>query len=140
MEEATHALFLVMPALSWRTDDTEDDPPSIELSKDADTGIDSERILEIQENVETTILAVNMTNPWLIDEIEPGADAVLATFNTTPDAIVDIIRGNYNPTGKLPFTVPADLEAVENNASDVPGYAETFDYAYTNILGDDFTI
>lgn len=140
MEEATHALISVMPALSWRTDDTEDDPPSIELRKDADTGIDSERILEIQENVETTILAVNMTNPWLIDEIEPGADAVLATFNTTPDAIVDIIRGNYNPTGKLPFTVPADLEAVENNASDVPGYAETFDYAYTNILGDDYEL
>ncbi|WP_249872382.1 glycoside hydrolase family 3 protein [Oceanobacillus saliphilus] len=139
-EEATHAFLTVMPSLSWRADDTEDDPPSIELKKDADTGIDSERILELQEIVETTILGVNMTNPWLIDEIEPGADAVLATFNTTPDAIVDVIRGKYNPTGKLPFTVPADIDAVENNASDVPGYAETFDYAYTNAAGDDYAL
>ena len=140
VEEATHAYISVMPALSWREDDTEDDPPSIELIKDSDTGIDSNRILEIQEKVETTILSVNMTNPWLINEIEPGADAVLATFNTTPDAIVDIIRGNFNPTGKLPFTVPADKEAVENNASDVPGYAETFDYVYTNAVGDDYAL
>ena len=39
-----------MPALSWREDDTEDDPPSIEMIKDSDTGIDSDRILEIQES------------------------------------------------------------------------------------------
>ena len=140
VEDATHAYIAVMPALSWREDDTENDPPSIELIKDSDTGIDSERILELQEEIETTILGINMTNPWLINEIEPGADAVLATFNTTPDAIVDVIRGNFNPTGKLPFTVPADVEAVENNASDVPGYAETFDYAYTNIVGDDYDL
>lgn len=139
-EEATHAYIAVMPALSWREDDTENDPPSIELIKDSDTGIDSERILKLQKEIETTILGVNMTNPWLINEIEPGADAVLATFNTTPDAIVDIIRGNFNPTGKLPYTVPADTEAVENNASDVPGYAETFDYVYTNAVGDDYAL
>ncbi|MFD1448747.1 glycoside hydrolase family 3 protein [Oceanobacillus profundus] len=82
VKEATHAYISVMPALSWREDDTEDDPPSIELIKDSDTGIDSERILKLQEEIETTILGVNMTNPWLINEIEPGADAVLATFNT----------------------------------------------------------
>ncbi|MGJ9460348.1 glycoside hydrolase family 3 N-terminal domain-containing protein [Oceanobacillus sp. CF4.6] len=139
-EEATHAYLAVLPALSWREDDTENDPPSIELIKDSDTGIDSERILELQEQVETTILGVNMTNPWLINDIEPGADAVLATFNTTPDAIVDIIRGKFNPSGKLPYTVPADKEAVENNLSDVPGYAETFDYAYTNEVGDEYAL
>ncbi|WP_197046733.1 glycoside hydrolase family 3 protein [Oceanobacillus salinisoli] len=139
-EEATYALISVMPSLSWRADDTEDDPPSVELKKDADTGIDSERILEIQETVDTNILVVNMTNPWLIDEIEPGADAVLATFNTTPDAIVDVIRGNFNPTGKMPYTVPADMEAVENNASDIPGYAENFDYGYVNAVGDEYAL
>ncbi|MBP2076795.1 glycoside hydrolase family 3 protein [Oceanobacillus polygoni] len=139
-EEATHAYIYVIPSLSWREDDTLGDPPSVELNMDSDTQIDSERILYLQEQVDTTILGVNMTNPWLINEIEPGADAVLATFNTTPDAIVDVIRGKFNPTGKLPFTVPADVEAVINNASDVPGYAETFEYAYTNVKGDDYSL
>ncbi|MEH7235441.1 glycoside hydrolase family 3 protein [Bacillus sp. JJ1562] len=140
LDDATHALSFVLPSLSWSRDDTEDDPPSIELKKDSDTGIDSERILEIQEKVDTNILVINMTNPWLIDEIEPGADAVLATFSTTPDAIVDVIRGKFNPTGKMPYTVPANKEAAEKNASDVPGYAETFDYAYTNAVGDDYDL
>lgn len=139
-EEATHAYLAVMPSLSWREDDTENDPPSIELKKNTDTGIDSERILQLQNEVETTILGINMTNPWLINEIEPGADAILATFSTTPDAVVDIIRGKYNPTGKMPFTVPADAEAVEKNASDVPGYAETFDYAYTDAVGNKYVL
>ncbi|MBP1968587.1 beta-glucosidase [Virgibacillus natechei] len=139
-EEATHAYIAVMPTINWRQHDNEGDPPSIELKKDSDTEIDAERILDLQEQVETTILGVNMTNPWLINEIEPGADAVLATFNNTPESIVDIIRGKFNPTGELPFTVPADTEAVENNASDVPGYAETFDYAYTDASDNDYEL
>lgn len=137
-EEATHAYLAVMPTLSWRQNDNEGDPPSIELKKDADTQIDDQHILELQEQVETTILSVNMTNPWLINELEPGADAMLATFNNTPEMIVDVLRGKSNPTGKLPFTVPADTEAVENNASDVPGYAEDFDYAFTDSVGNEY--
>lgn len=134
--EATHAYLWVVPSLSWRQDDTADDPPSIVLRKDQDTGIDHERIIALQEQVETTILGVNFTNPWLVDEIEPGADAVISTFNTTPDAVVDVIRGTYSPSGQMPFTVPADLEAVEQNASDVPGYAEQFDYGYVDASGN----
>ncbi|GAA4690703.1 beta-glucosidase [Promicromonospora umidemergens] len=136
--EATHAYLWVIPSLSWGEDDTAGDPPSIVLRKDQDTGIDHERILALQEQVETTILGVNFTNPWLVDEIEPGADAVLATFNTTPDAVVDVIRGRYDPTGQLPFTVPADVEAVDRNASDLPGYAEDFDYAYSDAAGNEW--
>ena len=53
-----------------------------------------------------------MTNPWLIDEIEPNAAAVISTFGVQGEALVDVIRGKFNPTGKLPFTIPADEEAV----------------------------
>lgn len=137
-EEATHAYLYVAPSLSWSEDDTVDDGPSIELKKDSDTGIDSERILAVQEKVGTVVLNVNTTNPWLIDEIEPGADAVISTFNTSPEAALDVIRGRYNPSGKLPFGIPADKAAVERNASDVPSYDEDFDYAYENAAGDTY--
>lgn len=112
--EATHALLSVRPSLSVFEDDTRGDPPSVELGEDSDTGIDVERIRSLQSRVENTILQINMGNPWLINEIEPGADAVLATFGAKPEAIVDVIRGDYAPAGKLPLTVPADKEAVDN--------------------------
>lgn len=138
--DATHAYLWVLPSLSWREDDTEGSPPSILLRKDHDTGIDHERIIALQQQVETTILAVDYTNPWIVDEIEPGADAVLATFNTTPDAVIDILRGRFAPTGSMPFTVPASLEAVDAKASDIPGWAAGDEYAYVDAAGNPWTL
>ncbi|WP_026126556.1 hypothetical protein [Nocardiopsis xinjiangensis] len=130
--EATHSYLWVIPSLSWSQDDTGGDPPSVLLRKDQDTGIDHERIMELQEQIDTNILSINFTNPWLVNEIEPGADAVLSTFNTTPEAVIGLIRGEYASTGQMPFTVPASQESVEQNASDVPGYAEDPDCAYVD--------
>ena len=75
---------------------------------------------------------MNLINPWVINEVEPGAAAVLATFDVKAEALLDVVRGRFNPVGKLPLTIPADQAAVDKNASDVPGYAESFDYAYKN--------
>ncbi|MFE9691876.1 glycoside hydrolase family 3 protein [Micromonospora sp. NPDC005806] len=133
LAEATAALVWVRPN-TYEISDTEG--VSIELN--ANTGVDVARVREIEATV-PTILAINMVNPWVINEIEPDAAAVVATFNVKADALVDVLRGRFNPTGRLPLTVPKNSAAVENNASDVPGYAEAFDYAYTNRAGDDYT-
>ncbi len=127
VEEATHAFVWVRPRTS--TGD-----PAITIGPE--TGItEVDRINEIQETV-PTILSINMTSPWIIEAIEPNAAAVISTFNVKPEAIVDVIRGNYNPTGKMPFTIPANMEAVENGAGDVPGYDEDPSYVYVNKHGD----
>ena len=60
---------------------------------------------------------------------------------TDPDAaqriaLLDVVRGRFRPVGRLPLTIPADQAAVGRNAPDVPGYAETFEYAYTNRAKD----
>jgi len=107
------------------------------ISLNDDTGIDVAKIQRIESSV-PTVLVINMDNPWIINEIEPGAAAVLATFGVKGEALLDVVYGRYNPTGKLPLTFPADREAVERNASDVPGYAEDFDYAYTNEEGSKY--
>lgn len=133
--KATHAVLSVRPSLDVM-DDTETEQLSVELNEK--TGIDTARIRRIQEQVEHNIVSINMTNPWLINEIEPGADAVLATFDSTVQSVVDVIRGRTNPTGKLPITVPADLDAVLRNAPDVPGYDESPGYAYANEAGDTY--
>lgn len=131
LEEATHAYIYVKPVQSnW------DNNPRITVG--AETGITNvDRIVQIQKTV-PTITAVNMTNPWVLDEIEPNAAALIGTFGTKAEAVVDVIRGEFNPVGKLPFALPASMEAVEKEVGDVPSFAPEEDpsYSYVNKSGD----
>jgi beta-glucosidase len=76
-----------------------------------------------------TVTVINFTNPWVISEIEgAGLHTLLATFGTTPEAILDILSGKVKPSGKLPFTIPVSVDAVKSNLSDVPGTLEQDGY------------
>ena len=58
------------------------------------------------------ILVLNIGRPRLISEIEPLMSAVLNIYlpgNLGGDALVDIVNGKVNPSGKLPYTYPAFL-------------------------------
>jgi len=101
------------------------------------TGIDIAKVKRI-EAAKPTVLVINLINPWVINEVEPGAAAVLATFDVKAEAVLDVFRGRFNPKGRLPLTIPADQTAVDKNAPDVPGYAEAFDYAYKNRVNDKY--
>ncbi|MFJ8066373.1 glycoside hydrolase family 3 N-terminal domain-containing protein [Psychrobacillus sp. NPDC096426] len=131
LEDATHAYIYVKPVQSnW------DNNPRITVGPE--TGITNvDRIVTIQKTV-PTIMAVNMTNPWVLDKIEPNAAALIGTFGTKAEAIFDVIRGEYNPTGKLPFALPASMAAVDNEVGDVPSFAKEEDpsYSYKNKSGD----
>jgi beta-glucosidase len=80
-----------------------------------------------------TILAINFTSPFVINEIynekNTSIKGVLATFGCTPEALLDVVSGKFNPTGKMPFTTPVSEEAVLKNKEDVPGYLEGDAYA-----------
>lgn len=129
LEEATHAFVWVKPAQSnW------DNNPRITVGPE--TGIANvNRIIEIQKTV-PTITAINFISPWLIEQIESNAAAVVTTFGTKAEAIVDVITGKFNPSGKLPFAIPANAEAVENEIGDIPSYDEDPSYSYQNKNGD----
>lgn len=135
---ATHSLLWVVPSLAWNRDDTAGDPPSVVLDLNDDTRIDVDRINSVQSQIETNILVLNSTNPWLIDNIEGQADAIVASFNTRTDALVGLLRGQFDPSGNLPWALPKDLAAVQQNASDVPSYAETFDYELVDAAGNEY--
>lgn len=108
------------------------EPISVSLSK---TGIDVNYVNGISVK-KPTVLIVNYTNPWVINEVynnnTKNVIGVLATFGTTPDALIDVITGKFNPSGKMPFSTPVSDEAVENNKEDVPGYLEGDGYALFN--------
>jgi len=130
LEQADVALLWLRPSVYQRP---EHDYADIALSPL--TGIDVAKVKNI-EATKPTMLVINFINPWVINDVEPGAAALLATFDVKPQALLDVVRGRFKPTGKLPLTIPADRAAVDRNAPDIPGYAETFDYAYTNRVKD----
>ena len=71
-----------------------------------------------------TIVDIYMDRPAVIPEIEEQAAAVLANFGAEDDAIMDIVFGRFNPSGKLPFDLPSSMESVEKQYEDVPFDAE----------------
>ena len=77
-------------------------------------------------------MAINYTNPWAIDEVYNEASTnikgVLATFGTTPEAILDIVSGKFNPKGKMPFSTPRSDAQAQEQKSDLPGYLENDEY------------
>lgn len=61
-----------------------------------------------------------MSNPMVMQEVEPLADAILIGFDVQVQAIMDIISGKYEPSGLLPAQMPADMRAVEEHNEDTP--------------------
>ncbi|MCC5936335.1 MAG: glycoside hydrolase family 3 C-terminal domain-containing protein [Lunatimonas sp.] len=127
-EEADLAVVWAVPSSSLFN--SNGDPISLSLSKSA---INVGQINQITSAV-PTILVVDYTNPWVINEVydddaKGSVQAVLATFGTTPEALLDVLTGKFNPQGKMPFSTPVSDEAVENNLEDVPGYLEGDGYA-----------
>ncbi|HOK26301.1 MAG TPA: glycoside hydrolase family 3 N-terminal domain-containing protein [Bacteroidales bacterium] len=104
-------------------------PISLSLSK---CGIDVDYVNKLTAK-KPTVLVVNYTNPWVINEVynpkTKNIMGVLATFGTTADALLDVITGKFNPSGKMPFATPVSDEAVENQKEDVPGFMEGENYA-----------
>lgn len=99
------------------------------------------------------IVSVNVSLPWILDDVEPLADALLAGFSTFYDAQYDVMTGAFAPRGKLPITLPAseaviavDAEGVCVSPNDVPGYAkqqylpEGLTYAYTDGAGHAYAL
>ncbi|MDN5898928.1 MAG: glycoside hydrolase family 3 protein, partial [Brachybacterium sp.] len=74
---------------------------------------------------------LNTLFPWLLDGVEPLADALLMGFETDYDVMVEAILGEFSPSGKLPITFPIDADALAvdedgrcASPNDVPGYAK----------------
>lgn len=108
-------------------------PISLSLSKN---NIDVEAINTISAK-KPVLLVINYTNPWVINEIyndktKSRIKAVLATFGTSTDALLDVLSGKFNPSGKMPFSTPVSDQAVESQKEDVPGYMEGEGYALFN--------
>ena len=66
------------------------------------------------------VLVLMMSNPTVMKEIEPLADAILIGFDVQAQAYMDIVSGKFEPTALLPVQLPADMDAVEEHCEDKP--------------------
>jgi beta-glucosidase len=75
---------------------------------------------------EKTILSIDFRQPYVLDEASGmlNAAGILATFGVSDAAVMDIIMGKFNPTGKLPYALAKTSAAVVKQAPDAPGYPE----------------
>ncbi len=67
-----------------------------------------------------TIITTYLSRPAVIPELVDSAPAILANFGASNEAIFDVLFGEFNSTGKLPFEMPSSWEAVLNQKEDVP--------------------
>jgi beta-glucosidase len=84
------------------------------------------------------IVIVDVSNPMVFAEIEKSASAILVHFGVQDQAILDILIGEYEPSGLLPFQMPANMKTVDEQREDIPRDMEcytdsqgnTYDFAF----------
>jgi beta-glucosidase len=66
------------------------------------------------------IVSITLSKPTIPAEFEKDANAIVANFGVQNQAILDIITGAAQPSGLLPFQMPADMQTVELQSEDIP--------------------
>lgn len=111
-------------ALPWETDNISFSTMSASQSWKITPSLETIQSIMREIGAKKTILDINFRNPYVLDK-ESGlrdAGAIIATFGASDAALIDILTGKFAPTGKLPFALAGTLQAVLDNAPDLPGY------------------
>lgn len=64
------------------------------------------------------IVCAALNNPMVMYEFEREVDAILVEFGVSRTAVLDVVFGDYEPTGRLPVQLPKDMETVEAQSED----------------------
>ena len=101
---------------------------------------DRDQVVEVrrQMGAKPVIVVMTMANPAVPGETETAADAFLAVGAVQNQAVLEIVSGASEPSGLLPYQMPADMTTVETQYEDLPfdmtPYADTegnaWDFAF----------
>lgn len=77
-----------------------------------------------------TITILTIQRPPVIPDINAASKAVIADFECQDEILLELIFGQFKPSGKLPIEIPSSVQAVENQLEDVPYDSEKPLYAF----------
>ncbi|MGQ7868344.1 glycoside hydrolase family 3 N-terminal domain-containing protein [Sunxiuqinia sp. sy24] len=77
------------------------------------------RLLNIMQQ-KPTIVCIYMDRPAVIPQLSRQCSGLLADFGAQDDAVLDIVFGDFSPSGRLPFEIPSSMEAVKAQKEDLP--------------------
>lgn len=95
------------------------------------------------------IVAVKVSKPMVFSEIEKSASAIMVHMGVQDQALMELLYGKSEPSGLLPFQMPADMLTVESQFEDVPrdmtpytdSDGNTYDFAFglnwSGVINDD---
>ena len=78
------------------------------------------------------ITVVDLNRPAILKEIDSLSQGLIGVFGVLDETVLDVVFGDFNPSGKLPFDIPSSMKEVEEQKSDVPDDTvnPTFKYGY----------
>lgn len=86
----------------------------------------------VKGDAKVVVLMSKASGPsvMVFSEVEPLADAILFYYGSTSwvftDALMEMVNGDAEPNGLLPFQMPASMDAVEAQKEDVPRDLECY--------------
>lgn len=97
---------------------------------------DLDNILNTRAKMGTkpVIVCAAISNPMVMGEFEAQSDGIVAEFGVSTQAVLDIVFGEYAPTGRLPMQLPKDMATVERHREDVAFDLEV----YTDECGNSY--
>jgi len=83
---------------------------------------DLDAILQTKKAIgnKPVIVIIDCSNPTVIAEFESKIEGLLLNFNCQDQALLEVLSGEFEPSGLLPFQMPANMKTVEEQFEDVP--------------------
>lgn len=93
----------------------------------------------VKGDAKVVVLMSKASGPsvMVFSEVEPLADVILYYYGSTSwfftESLLEIVNGDFEPNGLLPFQMPTSMEAVEAQDEDVPRDLECYVDADGNV-------
>ena len=66
------------------------------------------------------IVVVDLNRPAILTKVEKLSNGLIGVFGVFDEIVLEVIFGDFNPIGKLPFDIPSSMKEVNEQFSDVP--------------------